>query len=173
MSNGYGGTGLTEEEKKRYGDPDAKWWEVSDTGTEQLAAGFQGGVSGASTGASIGSAIGAIGGPVGSGIGAAIGAGAGFLVGAIAGHLGYDEDGKQAEIIAMRERQRTNADAARIAAVAESTRRKSAGPKSVLPPAPPPNNDMSVLAGSMPLVANSSAPTAPYRMSIRNKFGWN
>ena len=173
MSEGYGGTGLTEEEKKRYGDPDAKWWQASDTGTEQLKAGFKGGVEGGTAGASIGASIGSFAGPVGTAIGAAIGLGAGFLVGSIAGHLGYDEDGKQAEIIAMKERQRANADAANAALDAEATRQKSAGPKSVLPPAPPPNNDMHVLAGSMPLTAGSSAPTDPYRMSIRNKFGWN
>tara|TARA_R100001594_G_scaffold122631_1_gene158827 strand:- start:19614 stop:20132 length:519 start_codon:yes stop_codon:yes gene_type:complete len=172
MSEGYGGTGLTEEQKKKYGDPDAKWWQASDTGTDQLKAGFKGGVEGGTTGASIGASIGSFAGPVGTAIGAAIGLGAGFLVGSIAGHLGYDEDAEQQRIINENKSRRKAEDAARAEADAAATASKSAGGTRIqaLPPAP---SDESVLMGSMPTTAGAAMPMDPYRRTVMNKFGWS
>ena len=164
MSEGYGGTGLTEEQKKKYGDPDAKWWQASDTGTDQLKAGFKGGVEMGTTGATIGGAFGPV--------GAAIGAGIGFLVGSVAGHLGYDEDAEQQRIINENKSRRKAEDAARAEADAAATASKSAGGTRIqaLPPAP---SDESVLMGSMPTTAGAAMPMDPYRRTVMNKFGWS
>tara|TARA_R100000008_G_scaffold82124_1_gene66040 strand:+ start:2091 stop:2585 length:495 start_codon:yes stop_codon:yes gene_type:complete len=164
MSEGYGGTGLTEEQKKKYGDPDAKWWQPSDTGTDQLKAGFKGGVEMGTTGATIGGAFGPV--------GAAIGAGIGFLVGSVAGHLAYDEDAEQQRIINENKSRRKAEDAARAEADAAATASKSAGGTRIqaLPPAP---SDESVLMGSMPTTAGAAMPMDPYRRTVMNKFGWS
>ena len=159
MSNGYGGTGITEEERKS-------------TTKEQLRSGFEGGVEMGTTGATIGASIGAAGGVVGSAIGAAIGLGAGFLVGSIAGHLGYDMEAERQKIVNEKKARLKAEDAARAEADAAATASKGGGGPRIqaLPPAP---SDESVLMGSMPTSAGARMPMDPYRKTVMNKFGWS
>ena len=77
MANGYGGTGVTEEEKK-------------DIKGDRLEQGLTTGLDFAAKGAALGAA--------GGGVGAAIGAGVGFLAGSLYGHFSFDAKAERQKI---------------------------------------------------------------------------
>jgi len=157
MAETYGGTGLSDEEKRE------SW-------KKEIAAsaksGLMMGAEYATLGAKIGSAI-----PV---VGTALGAGVGFVVGNVAGWFmdDYDRKAENEKAVQAKKLDRMSEDASRAAQAAAVTASKGGGGmKSFsLPPAP---SDMSVLASSMPMQPGGSMPMDPYRRTVMNKFGWS
>jgi len=157
MADAYGGTGLSEEEKK------ASWKkEVGASAKSALSTGGQY--------ASLGATVGSAGGVVGS----AIGAGIGFLVGAGIGAFtdDYDRKAENEKAKQAKKLERMSEDASRSAQAAAATASKGGGTmrSASLPAAP---SDMSVLASSMPMQAGGRMPMDPYRRTVMNKFGWS
>lgn len=150
MANGYGGTGVTEEEKK-------------DIKGDRLEQGLTTGLDFAAKGAALGAA--------GGGVGAAIGAGVGFLAGSLYGHFSFDAKAerqkiKQEKNIARAEEDARNAEAAARAQASKGSQVNV----TALPPAP---SSEAILASSMPVTAGGRAAMDPYRRSVMNKFGWS
>jgi hypothetical protein len=77
MADSYGGTSLSDEEKK-------------DIRRAQIAQGTEMGIDYAAKGAALGAA--------GGGVGAAVGAGVGFLVGSLYGHFSYDREAEKQKL---------------------------------------------------------------------------
>ena len=158
MANGYGGTGVTEEEKK-------------DIKGDRLEQGFQTGVGAAQAGAALGATIGSVIPVVGTAAGGAIGAGLGFLAGSIFGHATFDAKAERQKIKQEKNLARAEEDARNAEAAARAQASKGSQVNvTALPPAP---SSEAILASSMPVTAGGRAAMDPYRRSVMNKFGWS
>jgi hypothetical protein len=150
MADSYGGTSLSDEEKK-------------DIRRAQIAQGTEMGIDYAAKGAALGAA--------GGGVGAAIGAGAGFLVGSVYGHLSYDREAEKQKLKMEKQAEAASENAFRAEQAARDLASKGSQVNIRTLPSGPPME--SVLASSMPVTAGGGMPMDPYRQTVRNKFGWS
>lgn len=150
MADSYGGTGLSDEEKK-------------DVRRAQIMQGTEMGIDYAAKGAALGAA--------GGGVGAAIGAGAGFLVGSLYGHLSFSREAEKQKRKMEKQAEAATEDAFRAEQAARDLASKGSQVNIRALPSGP--SMESVLASSMPMTAGGGMPMDPYRRNVMNKFGWS